>query len=422
MKVDAKQNIKNMPFKSGGFYNLTGKIQENTLLNRGLLDVGGIAVPQMIMSNNKDESIERGVTEVLYFVSSFAAPFVMLPFFNKTFLARNGIVKNFANNERKIIEVSKKYLTKNADYMVEGIRKTAEKLELEAAKKGKTLYVKNDFENVLNRFNDKEELKNKLIKAHENVLFSDFLATSLMWCATPWVAMETTKLRTNRSGFSATYGMVDENQSKQNAEKHEKEKKKKLLTSAFLTIVPAIAFSKLVTNGIKSNNPSNIVKKFANSLNYTKGIFPSKAIFAVIWLLADYPSNLISSRDKYERRDRAIRQGANIVVFFGGDYILNNIFGRLADKTLGTKIMDRSKLKENAGFFQKLKLLPKSFSGIEDIKNISPAVLKKTKNIGAGLYWATLIANMALLGFVVPTILNKMLKKSVKEDTEKLNN
>lgn len=403
-------------FKSGGFYNITGQIQENTLLNRGLLDVGGIAVPQMIMSNNKDESIERGVTEVLYFVSSFAAPFVMLPFFNKTFLARNGIVKNFVNNERKIIEVSKQYLTKNADYMVEGIRKTAEKLESEAAKKGKTLYVKNDFENVLNRFNDKEELKNKLIKAHENVLFSDFLATSLMWCATPWIAMETTKFRTNRSGFSATYAMMDERLSKLNAEKHEKEKKKKLLTSAFLAIVPAIAFSKLIANGMRSNNPSNIVKKFAKSFNYTKGIFPSKAIFAAIWILADYPSHIISSRDKYERRDRAIRSGANIVVFFGGDYILNNIFGRLADKILGTKIMDRSKLKENAGFFQKLKLLPKSFSEIDDIKNISPAILKKTKNIGAGLYWATLVANMALLGFVVPSLLNKMLKKSVKKD------
>ncbi len=29
-------------FKSGGFYNITGRIQENTILNRGLLDVGDL--------------------------------------------------------------------------------------------------------------------------------------------------------------------------------------------------------------------------------------------------------------------------------------------------------------------------------------------------------------------------------------------
>lgn len=419
MKVDAKQDIKNMPFKSGGFYNITAQIQENTLLNRGLLDVGGIAIPQMMMSNNKDESIERGVMEAIYFVSSFVAPYAMLPLFNRSFLLKQGIVKNFKNNEKRIIEVSKNYLTKDANFMIEGIRKTAEKLELDARKNGKNINIKKDFENILNRFSNKEELRNKLIMAHENVLFSDFLATSLMWCATPWAAMETTKFRTKRSGFSATYGMIDEKQSKINAQKHEKEKKKKLLTSAFLAIVPAIAFSKLISCGIKSNNPSNIVKKFAKSFNYTKGIFPSKAIFAAIWILADYPSQIISSRDKYERRDRAIRSGANIIVFFGGDYILNNIFGRLADKTLGTKIMDKSKIKENAGFFQKLKLLPKNFSEMDDIKNISPSVLKKTKNVGAGLYWTTLVANMALLGFAVPSLLNKMLRNSVKKDSEK---
>lgn len=420
MKVDAKQDIKNMPFKSGGFYNLTGQIQENTLLNRGLLDIGGLAVPQMIMSNNKDESIERGIMGGIYFMSSFLAPFAMLPFFNKTFLARNGIVKNFANNERKIIEVSKKYLTKDVGFLVEGIRETAEKLELEATKKGKTLCIKQDFENVLNRFPDKEVLKNKLINAHEKIFISDFLATSLMWCATPWIAMEITKIRTKRSGYSATYKMINENQSKSNSEKHENEKKRKLLYSAAIALISSIAFPKLVTQVLKGKSDilGSLFKKAPESLNYSKGMFPSKFIFAAMWLLTDYPSQIVSSRDKYESRDRAIRCGASIAVFFGGDYMLNNIFGQLADKTLGTKIMNRSKLKENVGFFQKFKLLPKSFSEIDELKNVSQKALKRTKSVGAALYWVTLVANMALLGFAVPALLNIMLKKSVKKDSE----
>lgn len=409
-------------FQSGGLYNLTAQIQENTLLNRGLLDVGGIAVPQMIMSNNKDESIERGVMEGIYFASSFLAPYVLLPFFNKRFLSKNSIVKDFQNNEKMIIEVPKKYLTKGADYLVEGVKETAAKLEYTALKKGKKISVKQDFENILNRFPDKEILKNKLIDAHEKVLFSDFLATALMWCATPWIATEFTKFRTKRSGFSATYGMVDEKQSRLNAEKHEKEKNKKLLTSALIGIIPAIIFPKVVTKGLKGNGKfADLIKKHANELGYTKGIFPSKLIFAAIWMLSDYPSQIVSARDKYEKRDRAIRSGANIVVFFGGDFILNNFFGRLSDRFAGTQIMDRTKINEKTGFFKKISMMPKSFSDIDELKDLTPQVLKKTKSLGATLYWATLIANMCLIGFGLPKFLNTILKNTVQKDntTEK---
>lgn len=407
-------------FKSGGFYNLTNQIQENTLLNRGLLDVGGLAVPQIIMSNNDDEKIERGVMETIYFVSSFMAPYLILPFFNKTFLRRNGIVKDFSNNERKIIEVSKKYLIKDTKYLVDGIRETAKSIEHEAAKHGKTLKVSQDFENVLARFKGKEhELKEKLFNAHEKILFSDYLSTALMWCATPWAAMEVTKLRTKRSGFSATYAMLDEEQSRKNAEKHEREKKKKLLTSVVIGTIPSILFPKIVTKGLKSPN-NNIIKRCAENFNYTKGIFPSKTVFAAIWILTDYPNTIMSARDKYERRDRFIRNTAQIAVFFGSDYILNNIFGRLSDRFLETKIMDRSKLPEKASFFKKLGLQPKSFSEIEDLK-LSPQILKKTKTVGAALYWITLLSNMLILGFGLPSILNKMLQKSVKADTAKEN-
>lgn len=422
MQIDIKHNTKNMPFKSGGFYNLTAQVQENTVLNRGLLDLGGYAVPQIIMSNNKDEKIERTVTQTLYFVNSFLAPFVLLPLFNKTFLRGTGLVKDFSNNERRIIEVSKKYFTKDANFLVNGIRETAIKLEQEALKRGKKINVKQDFENVLNRFEDKDELKTKLTKAHEKILFSDFLATALMWCATPWTAMTVTKLRTNRSGFSATYGMIDEKQSKLNTQKEEKEKKKKLMYSALIGIIPAVIFPKLVTKGLTSDNKVlSVIKRIPQNFNYNKGMFPSKTIFAAIWLLCDYPSSIISSRDKYERRDRAIRGAASLGAFFGGDFVLNNLFGRLSDKFLNTEIMDRSKNINNStngisNFFKKMLMKPKDFTEIENLKEISPKILKRTKNIGAGLYWVTLLANMAICGFAVPSMLNKMLKKSIKKD------
>lgn len=416
------KNNDNSTFTSGGLYNLTAQVQENTLLNRGLLDVGGYVIPQVIMSNNNDERIERSTIQGLYFVASFMAPFVLLPFFNKRFLAKNNIVKNFKNNERKIIEVSKKYLTKDANYLKQGIYETAELIEKETSKLGKKIEIKKDFENILARYEGKgEKLKNDLIKAHGSVLFADFLSTALMWCATPWIGMQVTKYRTKRSGFSATYGMINEEQSKKNAQKHEQEKKKKLAISAAIALVPSFVFPNLVTKGFKDKSGilSKIVKRIPEQFNYTKGIYISKFIFGAVWLLCDYPSAIVAGRDKYEKRDLAIRGIAGLITFFAGDFVLNNALGRLSDKYLKTEIMDKSKLKPNAGFFKKLALSPKNFAKIEDLNDITPKLLKRTKNVGASIYWLTLLANMAILGFGLPAALNKMLKKSVKADAIK---
>ncbi len=94
-------------FKGYGFYNATSEIQENTILNRGILDLGGIALPQTIMSNNKDEAIERGVTSGLYFVLSFLTPYILLPIFNKKALSSTKIIKNFESNEKSSLKFLK---------------------------------------------------------------------------------------------------------------------------------------------------------------------------------------------------------------------------------------------------------------------------------------------------------------------------
>ncbi len=107
-------------------YNTTAKIQQNTLLNRGIIEVAGVSIPQIAMSNNKDEAIERSIMQVLYFSMSFLTPFILLPLFNRSALKSTGIVKNFKNSEKRIMEVSKKYLSGTAKEMEEGIRKTAE--------------------------------------------------------------------------------------------------------------------------------------------------------------------------------------------------------------------------------------------------------------------------------------------------------
>lgn len=389
------------PFKGSVFYNLTANVQSNTLLNRGLVDIGGCAIPQALMSNNKDEAIERGTMSALYFVMSSLTPFFMLPFFNKKFLSSQGIVKDFKGNEKKIMEVSKKYLTKGSDFLVEGIKE-----------KGKELKCEKDFDKILERFPDKNELLKKIAKVHENVFKYDFLSTAWMWCAVPYIATGLTELRTHKKGFSAAFNMSD--QSKIDETKYKRDKRNKLITSALIATIPPLLAPKLIMKALTGKNNS-FMKKYASEFDYSKGMFMSKSIFALMWALCDYPSALVASRDKNELKDRAIRLGSLFVMFFGGDFALNNVFGRMLDKFAKTKIMNTDNLSKDAGFFKRFTLLPRNFNKLEHL-NTDAGTLKRTKNLGAALYWFSLLSNMALIGFALPAGLNNMLRKNLQKE------
>ena len=334
---------------------------------------------------------------------AFIMPLFLLPRYNKFFLAKNGIVKNFSNNEKKIIRISKEFLIKEKSDFVQAVKNA-----------GKELKAEKDFENILKRFEGREdELKKKLLKAHEQILRSDFMSTGLLMGSIPWIATSITELKTGRKGFSATFNMLDEKQiSKQNSRKN---KLKRILGTLAFALIPGVIISKAVTAGLTAQK-ANIIKNNARNFDYTSGVSMSKTVNALKWAFTGFLAKLPSSRDKYEIRDRAAREGAIFAMFFGGDFLINNILGRLSDKYLGTKIMRSDK---KTGFLKGFTVGIRRFTKIDNLKNVSPEVIKRTKNIGAGLYWVSLLSNMAILGFVLPHFLNKMLKYTVNKDIEK---
>ena len=388
-------------------YNLTSYVQSNTLLNRGLLEAGGVVIPQIIMSNNSNEAFERGALELIYSAIAFLSPLFFLPKFNKYFLKKSGIVKDFNGVEKKILEVSKKYLTKDAELMIKGINETAHKLD-----KGKDTHTK-AFNKILERFQNKEELRQRLLKTHQNIYTSDFLTTAWMLGISPWIIQEYTEHKTNKKGYSGAFNLKEQDFDEK---KYKSEKHIKMALNILVATIPAIVVPKIVTKAIgkdiaqylKSQNLFkksygkflNAIKKNASNFDYTNSIFMSKTIFALIWLFSDYPNGLICSRDKYERKDRAIRYGAMNLMFFGGDLVLNGIFGKLADKYLGTKIMNGWQMK--------------SLSELGANKN-----LNRTKNIAKSIYWMSLFINMAFLGFGLPSFLNKMLRHDITNEKTK---
>ncbi len=415
--MDCKK-IDNLPFGAFNMYNATAYVQDHTLINRGITTIGGSTIPQCIMSNNKYEAQERALMGGIYFVASYLTPILLIPLYNKHFLKNKGVIKSVDDIGKKIIQVPKKYLTPQSD-LKKGLEKSAKLFD----KNGKTEH-KDAFNEIYNRYNNPEKLKKDLLSVHEKVLMTDFITTGAMWSLIPWIATETTEHRTKRKDFSGGFNLKNDTPNKKN------NKSEKIFWNVVFSVVPGIFFSKTVTKGLstdfskvaKSNNIfktgwNNILKKInknPHNFDYMSGTNMSKTIYAAIWILSSFPAKIISSRDSNERRDRTLRDIGLFTMFFGGDYLINNIAGRSADKIFGTKIMKESD--KNLNFLQKFKLGLKNFRTLETDKNISPEVLKKTKTIGAGLYWFSLLTNTALIGFALPKILNKILRYNINKE------
>ena len=392
------------PGFGNGLYNATAFIQNHTLLNRGLTNIGGCAIPNAIMSNTRAEALERIGMSALSVSFAFVMPLFLLPKYNKFFLKHHGIVSNLKNNEKKIIQVSKEFLTSDTTTMIEGIRTAA-----------KQLNCTQEFEQILVRFKGGEEvLRQKLLKAHEGILRSDFMSTGLLMGSIPWIATGITELKTGRKGFSATFDMLEEKEVSK--KQHTTNKLKRALGTLAFAFIPGIIISKGVTRGLTAAKP-NFIKNNAANFNYTSGVSMSKTVNALKWAFTGFLAKLPSSRDKYELRDRTAREGGTFIMFFGGDFLINNILGRLSDKYLGTNIMRTDKYSgKKIGFWNGFTLGIRNFKKLDKIKSIPPEALKKTKTIGAALYWVSLLSNMAILGFTLPHFLNKMLRYTVEKD------
>ena len=414
--MEIKEVSKSLPFNGLNIYNATAYVQNHTLINRGITTLGGSTIPQCIMSNNKYEARERGLMGGIYFVASYLTPILLLPLYNRHFLKNKGVTKTLKCAGEKIIQVPKKYLTPDAD-LKEGLKLTAEMLDKNS---GKNIHQK-EFTEIMNRYKKEENLKKDLLSVHEKILMTDFITTAAMWSAIPIIATEYTEHITKRQDFSAGFNL--KKGEVKTPEEQKKSKGEKLAWNVLLSIVPGILFSKLVTKGLSyslkkqsAGVMSKIYEKIARSpqnFDYTSGTNMSKTIYAAIWLLSSFPAKIISSRDSNERKDRALRDLGLFTMFFGGDFLINNIAGRASDKFFGTKIID-DKGKESLGFFRRFGLGIKNFRTLE--KDVPKEVLKKTKYAGACLYWFSLFTNTALIGFALPKFLNKFLRHNIDKE------
>ena len=404
---------------NSNLYNISSSIQSNATLNRAVMEVGGAEIPFTIMANNKDERIERIYRGILFVTTAFVAPVVTMPVFNKFFLKRADIIKD--DKEIDVLRVSKDYLTGNADKMLEGFKKTAEELK-KGKNKEKFKDVDRHFNNVLERFSDKEILRQKLGKVHSKIFLADFLVASLAAISVPWVSNFITEKRTKRTGYVGEFEIADEKYTDKMTEKHKAMKNKKLAIALAAPVLASVGLSKLHLDSMikpeeKLGRLGKLIKKNIGKLDYKDAIFMSKAAYFAIMLCGDMPSYLLACRDKHELKMRTTIWTVLLGIMFGGEHLLNNIVGRACDASkLKTTLMNRKGF-EKAGFFKKFLMDTHDLDKLNKIKNVS----KTTKKAALIMYWGNFALTTALMGFALAAIVNRQMKNDVKKDLKQQN-
>lgn len=404
------------------FYKTTDKIQSNTLLNRGIMDIFGYSIPTALNANNEDEARERIIGSGVYFTIAFLSPLVMMPLFNRFFLKKAGIIDKFSDKGVEIVRLSKKHLVKDSKEMLNGLDELMKDLKthpLERTRK-KFQNVEKDFQPILDKFKGREEeLRLKLLKAHTKIAMGDYISTGTMFVMSCFGVRELTKKLTGRTGFSAEYKMADDDYTKNNAHKHERIKIFKILASAAIMLTGSIAANKYIEKSFLSQSPKglmNRIKNNAEKFNYTDGKFMKLMPYFLITMIGDMPPYFMSARDKYELRDSMVRQFFCMSVFFGGDAVLSGIFGRILDKIAHTKLINKEELKPKANFWKRATAPIYTLEQLRKKTGWDEKLLKRTQKASIAMYWLSLALNILILGTAMPKALNYVLRKSVSKD------
>ncbi|MDR1167483.1 MAG: hypothetical protein LBK53_01150 [Heliobacteriaceae bacterium] len=358
----------------GNFYAASGNVEKNMILNRAIINVGGI-FPWMFQSNNKEEKKERTANILIFAALAFAAPVLIVPALNR--IMARGL------NSHKLLHISNASL------------KDLEKTKLALP-------------------NADEALRKKLIKAKTNVLCADLLITGYTLGSLGFLNNYMTKKRTGKSGFSAELEMADSGLITNRASHYERTKKQRAVGFALGVAAISTAIPMMLRKGLMANK--GFMAKHAHLFDYRKGIYMSR-LAMLLGVIMNCGGLLIASRNKTEFKDWAIRLSITEPVFFGGDIVVGGLLAGLSDKIFKTKITNNS---ENPSFLRKI--FPKT-RPIEEINALvkDRKLTKGTQKAAAGIYWGNIAIVSALLGFTVPYLCNKMIKHDVAKDAARTN-
>ncbi len=422
MQIAAAKNNPN--FKGFNPYLTSAGVEKNAMLNRAIVEAGG-TVPWVLLSNNNEEKRERKLNLSLFFGFAFLAPVITVPLANRFIVKNLKLAKTLFAKNQKTIQLSNKYLV-SAEKTKEGLEILAKRAEtdpfeaiyskLTGKKPDKTLNIK---ELLAACNNDYEVLRKKLINAKNAVLCSDLFVTGATLGSLGFINNYITKKKTGRSGFSAELEMADGKIISQRADFYERTKKTRFIGLAAIVCAVSTALPLMLKKGLTSQNISKFntfVKKHASKMDYTKGVYMSRWALAA-GLVMNVSGLYIASRNKTELKDWTIRTGVTIPIFFGADIFLGGLFAGICDKLFKTELTNKT---QKTSVFRKIFPQFKSIAEINELVENKKTAPKNLK-IATGLYWLTMILSCGALAYLVPTIVNKIIKRDVAKDVERYN-
>ena len=173
----------------------------------------------------------------------------------------------------------------------------------------------------------------------------------------------------------------------------------------FLSIILAFATTPLILRkGLLNNSGklANFAKKYAEKFDYNDGIFMKRLPFLLMTLAAD-SGFLLSSRNKTEVKDNAVRLSLNQIAYFGADIVIGSALAVISDKLFKTELLDKNCRKNWIN-----KIIPP----IKPIRELQG----KNKAIATGLFWVNMVTLFGIVGIAIPKMLNKMIRHDVEKD------
>ena len=264
---------------------------------------------------------------------------------------------------------------------------------------------------------DREKLRKRIINSKIAVFASDFLLTFLSIGAFSFLNNELTKKETGQNGFSAEMSMADKEIVEKRAENYEKVKKKRFLTYLGIIGASTLALTAGVFGALRSKSQNKVVsfiRNNASKFDYVKGMYMSRLPLFVGTIVAA-TSTLLAARNNTERKDCAIRYSVGNAVFFGGDLLLGSLITNLSDRIFGTKLRQNTNPKNLwQSIFPKIKPVSKV------IEEVEKGIIKPSnKKAAAGIFWANMLLIIASMGYLVPRLINKMIRADVQKDVDK---
>lgn len=436
--ISSNQNT--ITFKSAPIVNATSYIEDRVLLNKALLD-GAKDISFVVNSNNRNESEERFIRSAIAWSTAFLTPFITLPVTNRLAMKLVGkLTKSYFSKENNLIELSNRYLS-SVDSLKKGIEELSKRSDFsillkennydyekirqklinnntikikkkylksaELTKQGiEELSQKYNFTELLRRNNyDYEKIRKKLINSKISVLSFDFLFTSATLGSAGFVNRWRTRKKTGQDGFSAEFRMADKSIVEKRAEKYKKTEK--VRDKIFLSIILAFATTPLLLRkGLLQNTGTlgKFAQKHASKFDYNDGIFMKRLPFLLMTLAAD-SGFLLSSRNKTEVKDNAVRLSMNQIAYFGADIVIGSALAVLSDKIFKTELLNKNCDKNWIN-----KIIP-PIKPIRDLQG-------KNKSIATGLFWVNMLALFGIVGVAIPKMLNRMIKHDVDKDVQ----